>query len=199
VRLKGPFRKLFAMSKRDHGHHVQKGGLEYDVPFVHQNHVNLCADASAQMVILFNERPATLPMKLNVGHKYSYRLRRNPRGILEGGNGDYIVAMIQAAGLQAWKIRPLFRRWTAESVRSALEIYGPYAQSVRFSVGYHRVVVTGTDGLNVIYHDPWRGRNMSKTIGDWVIAADGEDLDSAVAATEEGYVESPYSIVAEAG
>jgi Papain-like cysteine protease AvrRpt2 len=195
MRLKGPFRKLFGMSKRDHGEHVGDDGLEYEVPFVHQNHVNLCGDASAQMLVLFYGRPATIGMKSNVGHANSYRLKRNPRGVVEGSNDDDVVATIQAAGLQAWNICPRVGQWTAAFVRSALETYGPYAQTVRFSVAGHWVVVTGTDGHSVIYHDPWRGKNMSKTIGDWAIAA-GDGPSSAVAATEEVYVEAPNGIQA---
>jgi hypothetical protein len=184
------------MSKRDHGQHVGNDGLEYEVPFVHQNHVNLCGDASAQMLVMFNGRTATIGMKSNVGHHNSFRLKRNPRGVFEGANDDDLVAMIQKSGLQAWNICPKAGLWTAKLVRSALETYGPYAQSVRFAVGNHWVVVTGTDGHRVIYHDPWRGKNQSKAIGDWVIAA-GDDPDSAVAATEQGYVAAPDGIQAD--
>ena len=195
MRLKGPFRKLFDMSKRDHGHHpVGEDALEYDVPFVHQNHVNLCGDASAQMLVMFNDRQPNLGMKPNVGHADSYRLKRNPRGVLEGSNDDDVVGLIQAAGLQAWLICPRVDRWTRDLLRAALETYGPYAQSVRFGVADHWVVVTGTDGQSVIYHDPCRGRNKSKTIDQWVIVA-GDQPGDAVAATED-HVEEPDGIQA---
>jgi hypothetical protein len=195
MRLKGPFRKLFGMSKGDHGHHVGDEGLEYEVPFVHQNHVNLCGDASAQMLVMFNGRPATIGLKANAGHDGSYRLRHNPRGILEGGTDDDLVAVLRAAGLQPWNICPRVGPWTAAFVRAALETYGPYAQTVRFGVVGHWVVVTETDGQRVIYHDPWRGSNKSKTVGDWVTAA-GDGPDSAVAATEEASVADPVGIQA---
>lgn len=197
MRLKDPFRKLFGMSKRDHRHHLGGDGLKYEVPFVHHNHVNLCGDASAQMIVMFNGRPPTIEMKPNNGHLNSFRLKRNPRGVFEGSDHKALAAMIQASGLQAWHICPRVGKWTAAFVHSALETYGPYAQSVRFSVAEHWVVVTGTDGDSVIYHDPWRGENMSKTIGDWVIAA-GDDPSSAVAATKEHYVDTPngFQVVA---
>jgi hypothetical protein len=196
MRLKGPFRKLFGMSKKDHGQHAGDDGLEYDVPFVHQNHVNLCGVASAQMLITFNSRPPTVAMKPNVGHNNSYRLQRNPRGVVEGSNDNDVVALIKAAGLKAWDICPGTGQWTAQFVRSALETFGPYAQSVCFAVGGHWVVVTGTDGHNVIYHDPWRGKNLTQTIGAWSVAA-GDDPGSAIAALEDSFVDSPTGIQAQ--
>lgn len=64
MRLKGPFRKIFGMSKRDHGQRADSDGLSYDVTFVHQNHVNLCGDASAQMLLLLRHRcRPTAPMR----------------------------------------------------------------------------------------------------------------------------------------
>ena len=81
MRLKGPFRKIFGMSKRDHGQSADSDGLSYDVTFVHQNHVNLCGDASAQMLLLFHARPPSVALKRNQGHEtLSYRVRRTPRG-----------------------------------------------------------------------------------------------------------------------
>ena len=196
MRLKGPFRKLFGMSKRDHGHHAQADGLEYDVPFVHQNHVNLCGDASAQMLVMFHGRPATIPLKGNAGHPNSFRLKRNRRGVLEGSNEDKLVAMILASGLQAWNVCPSVGLWTGPLVRSTLETFGPYAQLVHFSIGGHWVVVTGTDGRHVIYHDPWRGGNNRKVMRDWIIAA-GDTPESCVAATEERHVDAPNGIQAD--
>lgn len=185
MRLKGPFRKIFGMSKRDHGEHAGAEGLDYDVTFVHQNHVNLCGDASAQMLLLFNERAPSVPLKRNDGHATaSWRMKRNPRGVLEGGNQDPLIATIRAAGLRAWDICPRVGKWTAELVLASLRTYGPYAQTVQFSVATHWVVVIGTDGHKVYYHDPWRGSNMSKTMADWIIAAD-DNPGSAIAATED--------------
>lgn len=182
MRLKGPFRKIFGMSKRDHGHHAGAGGVEYPVPFVHQNHCNLCGDASAQMLLMFNNRPDMPLVKGNVGHPNSFRLRRNPRGIVEGADDDDIGDSITAAGLMAWNIYPTAGQWCANSVRQALENYGPYAQQVQFSFAGHWVVVIGTDGQHVIYHDPWRGQNKRKTIADWrEVAFPGQY--AAVAAT----------------
>jgi hypothetical protein len=195
MRLKGPFRKLFGMSKRDHDHHVGDGGLEYEVPFVHQNHVNLCGDASAQMLAMFNGRAPTIAIKANTGHANSYRLQSNPRGVVEGSNDDDVAAVIRAAGLYPWNICPREGLWTAGLVRSALEMFGPYAQSVRFSVAGHWVVVTGTDGRNVIYHDPWRGMNNRKAIDEWAVSA-GDGPESAVAAIEDAHVEAPRGIQA---
>jgi hypothetical protein len=184
MRLKGPFRKIFQMSKGDHGQHAADDGLEYDVPFVHQNHVNLCGDASAQMLLMFNGRPASVAMKPNAGHQQSFRLRTNPRGIVEGGNDGDLVAIVRAAGLRPWNLCPRVGLWNAQLIRSALETYGPYAQSVRFGVAYHWIVVTGTDGQGVIFHDPWRGRNMRKTFVDWITAA-GDGVNDGVAATTD--------------
>lgn len=184
MRLKGPFRKVFGMSVRNHGHHINPdlGGQEYQVPFVHQNHCNLCGDSSAQMLLLFNNYPASAPIKNNAGHANSWRMRRNPRGILEGANDDDVANIIKAAGMNAWNIYPQHGGWTANLVLSALQTYGPYAQSVRFSMAGHWVVVVGVDGNHVIYHDPWRGQNMRKTEAAWRAAA-FYGQDSAVAAT----------------
>jgi hypothetical protein len=181
------------MSKRDHRQDLVPGGegvVQEDVPFVHQNHINLCGDASAQMLAMYNQRLLIIGMKQNVGHENSYRLRRNPRGVFQGRNGDRIARMLEGVGLQARLICPR-DRWTAALVRAALETYGPYAQAV--GPLHHWVVVTGTDGESVIYHDPWRGRNKSKPMGQWVIFAHAS-VGSAVTATEQGYVQTPDGI-----
>jgi len=190
MRLKGPFRKLFGMSKRDHGHHVAPS-LEFAVPFVHQNHVNLCGDASVEMLVRYHGRHTDVSkVKQNDGSSASYRLRRNPRGVFDGSNEHDLKGMIEAAGLYGWRFCPRVGKWTAELVRLALDTYGPYAQCVRFSIAEHWVVVKGTDGSSVIYNDPWRGANMSKTMDDWVIAA-ADYAGSAVAATPVSNIDHP--------
>ncbi|MCC6133264.1 MAG: hypothetical protein IT186_25315 [Acidobacteria bacterium] len=182
MRLKGPFRKIFGMSKRDHGHHVGEGGIEYEVPFVHQNHVNLCGDASAQMILMFYGKQPSIALKRNVGHDNSYRIKRNTRGIVEGSNDDDVAAVINGSGLRAWGFSPMLGPWTAETVRDALETFGPYAQSVQFSSAGHWVVVSGTDGEHVIFQDPWRGQNKRKTVGEWALVTEGR---STVGGLEE--------------
>lgn len=190
MRLKGPFRKLAGMSKQDHGHHVGPDGLEFDVPFVHQNHINLCGDASAQMLLLFNQRtPNPGVLKQNAGHANSFRLRRNPRGIFSGSTDDTIVTQLRGAGLIAWNICPRVGPWSADRVLAALETYGPYAQFFH-GVG-HWVVVKGVDGNSVFYQDPWRGKNKCKPIDDWINIA-GHEIDSAVAATEDYPAPPPH-------
>jgi hypothetical protein len=178
------------MHKGDHDHHVVGEGedrIEYtDVPFVHQNHINLCGDAAAQMLIMCNGREANLDMKPNEGWgDTSWRLKRNPRGTFTGGDDRALADLLQAAGLHAYNICPRADRWTAQLVLSVLQTYGPYAQSVRFGVCGHWVVVTGTDGQDVFFNDPWRGRNKRKSIGEWVLKASA-DADGAVGAIDPG-------------
>src|SRR5262249_43569745 len=115
MRLKGPIRKILGMSKRDHGHHV---GVEYHVPYVHQNHVNLCGDASAQIVLMYYERPLPLEMKPNFGPPNDNRLMHRRRKTFDGATDDDIVDLIRRAGLYAWNIRPEQGRWTQDLVRA---------------------------------------------------------------------------------
>lgn len=194
MRLKGPFRKIFGMTKSDFGDHAAiDGGLDYEVTFVHQNHVNLCGDASAQMLLLFNERAPSVALKRNEGHEaLSYRMKRNPRGVLEGGNEVPLIATLTAAGLRAWDICPRVGRWSGDLVMSCLRTYGPYAQSVQFSVVSHWVVVVGADRDKVYFHDPWRGANLSKTIADWTVVAD--DIPGSTIAATEDFVAAPDGI-----
>ncbi|WP_241301360.1 papain-like cysteine protease family protein [Microbulbifer elongatus] len=187
MRLKGPFRKIFGMSKRDHNRHaVDLGNLEYLVPFVHQNHCNLCGDSSAEMLLLFHGKNPAAPLKANGGHANSWRMRVNPRGVLSGASDDDVANVITGRGLQAWGLEPTVGRWSVPMVYRALSNYGPYAQSVRFSVAGHWVVVIGVDANHVIYHDPWRGQNMRQTEAKW-IASTFSDIYSTVAAVDPAY------------
>lgn len=61
---------------------------------------------------------------------------------------------------------------------------------MQFGVAFHWVVVIGSDGRNVIYHDPWRGSNMSTTMADWIVAVQ-DDRGSSIAATEDDVAPPP--------
>ena len=96
MRLKSLARWAAGMSKRDHEHYAQ-GSVRDEVPFVHQNHINLCANASAEMLLRYHGRPSHLALKRHADRD-DYRIRRNPRGVFSGGNVDTIVGVFRVAG-----------------------------------------------------------------------------------------------------
>lgn len=188
MRLRTPFRFIVSMTDKDYAHYalMEQGTVEYDVQFIHQNHINLCGDASVQMLIMFLTKNTTVQLKIKNDDPKKLYLAKNPRGIFEGTNDDDLKRMLHIAGLNTWNVTPLSKAWDIESVRMTLHCFGPYIQST----GMHWVLVTGVDRQDVIYQDPWRGRNMSKKINDWMKFASNES-DSVVAASTTSYIQLP--------
>jgi hypothetical protein len=128
------------------------------VPFVAQQHGNMCGDACVNMLYLFMGEQA--PQDMGV----------NPRGIFEGLD-------IQDANLDTlfWKIDdPNPERRLAY----VLLKYGPIIASgsfARFMGGganavrpLHKILVNGVWDETVLINDPWHGEDRQKPI-DWFI------------------------------
>lgn len=162
MRLKGVFRTLTRMTKRNHGHTATgAGSVQLNVPFVHQNHINMCGDASVNMALKSHGKDFDAPVKESVGHGGDVRLRRNPRGVLEGLTTDDVIDRLKAKGLEPISLDPSStRNITAAELKGWLNEHGPLI----IKGPSHFMIITGVDGNSVFYHDPWRGKNMRMSL-----------------------------------
>jgi len=150
MQLPGIARKIvgmcYNMSDAGSSYSAGPGSLMLRVPFVAQNHGNLCTDAVAMMILRA------------WGHQPSRDTRSNPRGAFEaasvGQHGDLV------AGGARWRTMdrpPAFE--TVQEVLDQLALFGPLGASLQSRLGGHAVVVVGGYGNNgeVVVHDPWSG------------------------------------------
>jgi hypothetical protein len=125
--------------------------LTLRVPFVAQQHVNLCGDACALMLLKFWGRD-TLGRDTNT----------NPRGPLGGSGFDDICSMFPHENWRApFPIPPKAQGWTARKLAYQLATVGPLI----VSLPRHWVVLIGAQGQQLYIHDPWRGPNLVKDVG----------------------------------
>lgn len=195
MKLVGPFRKAAGMSKRDHGAQPGLGAIHFEVPFIQQNHINLCGDASASMLLMYHGRPAMATVHASNKHANVFKLKENPRGTLEGADTEELKAALRASGLHLYRFRPYAATWTAQSIGDVLRNYGPFMALVRFSpIAMHWLVIKGLDGTNVLYHDSWRGRNMSMAAAHFGAVSNGRDPEAAIGATPAPVVAAGLSV-----
>jgi predicted double-glycine peptidase len=181
MRLKGPLAKVFGFSGKDHlkpGTYIsgpiapgtpanQLPFCRLDVPFVQQTHVNMCGDASVRMLVAYHKNQPPAP------------IGENPRGALEGQTTDDVAAQIQAAGLTPMSLAlPADRKWTGPALAQLLRAMGPVA----CAGSMHFVVLTGVHENNVFLHDPWRGRNLPKTVDEFNRFLNWSDSDCMIVA-----------------
>src|SRR5260370_36149680 len=99
MKLPGPIAYIFKFSRKDTSqacaftvrpHNEDGDQLPYahkEVPFVHQNYVNLCGDACVNMVLGYHEKP------------FKKELQQNPRGAFQGIKPSEIIRQIDDAKL----------------------------------------------------------------------------------------------------
>ncbi|MBN3804791.1 hypothetical protein GXB81_17295 [Paraburkholderia sp. Ac-20336] len=142
-----------------------------DVPFVHQQHINLCGDASVNMLLAYHG-------------KTTNDLAKNPRGILSGLTVSGIIAQIKEKGLQPTHVRlPTARRaeckasWQNGPLCKALDRHGPIICMGRLpgDVVDHCIVLIGASDETVVYHDPWSGPRCTKTLEQFNAFLDWSD------------------------
>lgn len=183
MKLKGPMAKIFGFSDKDHS----KGKAEeisapydpdvmpkapaygIDVPFEQQTHVNLCGDASLNMLFTFKKKPTA-----------RVDLKKNPRGALEGINTDDVKARIDAVdGLVAKQLKPkAAKAWTALELAQQLYAHGPLI----CKGSQHFILLIAVNGDNCYFHDPWRGQYVAKSIKDFNKFLDWTDVDNVIGA-----------------
>ncbi|CAA0079198.1 Uncharacterised protein [BD1-7 clade bacterium] len=188
MKVLNPFRKIVGMSKRDH-HQIPNADVAHtqaqessarvihkhfpNVPFVHQNHVNLCGDACAAMLMMYHGKQPPYDMHLAPRHDDVWLMDRNPRGILAGANSDSLASDFLALELITYQLYPFERRWTAAAVEVVLNLFGPFMAAKDHGVSGHWVLVVGVFNETIYYHDPWRGRNMAMTVDAFQRVNDG--------------------------
>ncbi len=194
MRLSVPFRKIFSMSKRDHGRLPGGGGP--GVPFVHQNHINLCGDTCAQMLLLYHNGVGSVGLKQHSRRPGEYRMRRNPRGVLDGATDDDIVATLHNAGRYACNlVLDAGFRWSTDSLGQVLGQLGPIVATMRHFQAEHWILVHGVDAGHVYYHDPWKGSNMRMSIRHFNDGSGMRILDKGCGTGVDDYVASPNNRV----
>ncbi|QSH40399.1 papain-like cysteine protease family protein [Lentisphaerota bacterium ZTH] len=148
-------------SKYNKDYHNEKNeDINFEVPFVFQGHVNLCYDACLYMMKLFVERNKyrhnlesdliRIPSQLK-----SYRIRNNPRGILEGLNTDIAPARGKELGLELMGGN-MPKRNFRNKVYFNLTMHGPFMMFYPV----HGVLIKGIVGDKIITHDSWHGGNL---------------------------------------
>ncbi|MBJ7311923.1 papain-like cysteine protease family protein [Rugamonas sp. CCM 8940] len=129
-----------------HGGQAQGSAFMHEnVPFLHQPHINQCADACMNMLKQFHGKPPD-------------DLSSNSRGVLEGLDSDQVLAHMAAAGLErAPLMLPFSRHWQPDKLRRALAEHGPVQCSISNTGGltYHSVLLVGVNEKEVLLHDPW--------------------------------------------
>jgi Papain-like cysteine protease AvrRpt2 len=128
--------------------------LNYKVPFVHQQHINLCGDACALMLQKF------WGMATNIS------VDQNPRGPLTGSNTDDIVAFFPPNACKSVTPKPANRTWDSRRLAYALACGGPIICSTENLGGLvgHFLVLKGIDDDQLFFHDPWRGPDLPQPL-----------------------------------
>jgi len=108
----------------------------YDVPYIKQQHVNMCVDASLAMINHFLGKPIS-------------SMSKNPRGIFEGH--EYDVQGFETAFIKI------------DDLKNNIRNHGPLILTIPLKYGFdHAVVCIGYTEDSIIYHDPIAG--SAKTI-----------------------------------
>jgi hypothetical protein len=151
------------------------------VPFAHQQHINLCGDASVNMLLAYY-------------CKEQNDLTRNPRGIIEGLQSKGIVSQLKQKDINpirvAWPV-PLAvgdkLAWTTKTLCAALNKYGPIICSGRLpnDIVGHYVVLIGVSEDQAVYHDPWSGPKRTATLEQFNAFVDCSDNDAMIGASAE--------------
>jgi ABC-type bacteriocin/lantibiotic exporter with double-glycine peptidase domain len=148
--------------------------IYYDVPFIPQRHINLCGDACALMLLRF--------CGIDTGGKDT---RQNPRGVLEGESTDSLTQDYPAP----WSSHalPTNRTSTSDGLAALLSWKGPVicALGTLGGLSGHFVLLTGISGDRPYFNDPWKGRNMTKTLKEFNKALSWDDRDCML------YINSP--------
>jgi len=144
---------------------IEEEHVFLDVPFVHQQHVNLCGDACVSMLLGYLGRPQP-------------DLSKNPRGLLKGLSTSGYVSLFQQNGVEPVRVQwplPLPRQkgdlpaWTTESLCAALRKHGPILCKGRLpnDVVGHSIVLVGASDGRVAFHDPWSGPRQTCSLDEF--------------------------------
>ncbi|KEI35659.1 hypothetical protein FRA_31c04800 [Francisella sp. W12-1067] len=142
----------------------EKQDICYEVPFIYQNKINLCSISSFYMMLLFFKRYNELdkselakciehsPYNANI-----YQFYTNKGIPYIHNDNNFLVEIKKKFGfnIQHWDIRDYGE--SKNGIYELLDKEGPFAVVHEWK---HVVLVKGIIGNNVIFHDPWSGRNL---------------------------------------
>jgi len=131
--------------------------FDYTVPYIHQNHINLCGDACAIMMVGFWSLAVNL----------TTTTAENPRGMLAGSTLED-MRKIFPRGSSFHIERNQEAPWTAAELADKLKNHGPIICSTQSMGGGfgHFQILKGIDNQELIFHDPWHGPNLRHSL-DW--------------------------------
>lgn len=147
-----------------------------DVPFFHQQHINLCGDASVNMLLAYH-------------NSQTNDLSKNPRGVLTGLTSTGIMDQLKEKGVTPISLvlpKRLSvegkRGWEIEDLCKKLNRHGPMICSGRLpgDVVNHCIVLVGASDATVVYHDPWCGARRTKTLEQFNAFLDWDDPDAMI-------------------
>jgi hypothetical protein len=170
MKLISPLRKVVGMSKRDHGNLPDENQTKIYHPgvgFIFQNHLNLCGDACANMLLKFHGKQPKSALVQSSGHTGVLKMVSNPRGVLKGTQSQDLITMLDTSDL--W----IYQFYTTEpfapnTIGFVLSDFGPFIAAVQFNrFAGHAILVFGVQGDQIFYHDPWRGANKSMSIAEF--------------------------------
>ena len=131
-------------------------GIFYNVPYIFQQHANLCTDASINMLYKACKKPIA-------------SMSRNPRGAFEGAVYE---------GLKDFKRELIILNYPREApdegikriqseFTKVLNQNGPFVLDIGIRYGgRHSVLVTGISNDRILFNDPLTGANRTLTIGE---------------------------------
>lgn len=141
---------------------VYENGTFFEVPYIFQEHVNLCTDASMHMLY-------------NVGKKPLASMAKNPRGVFEGrdydDSPDFKKGSIILQDFVDGKVEDIDsqKQRITEAFEEKLKTSGPFIFNIGLRFGErHSVLTTGISGDMVIYNDPLTGPNRAISVGDLI-------------------------------
>ena len=170
MKLISPLRKVVGMSKRDHGNVPDENQSKIyhpGVSFIFQNHLNLCGDACANMLLEFYAKQPTSALAQSSGHPGVLKMMSNPRRMLKGTESEDLIEMLNTGGLWVYQFHPT-EPFASNTIGFVLSDFGPFIAGVQFNrFAGHAILVFGVQGDQIFYHDPWRGANKSMSIAEF--------------------------------
>jgi len=156
----GKFARLFRMGvllnadSTIKGYNESPNSVTLRVPYIYQNHVNLCADASAMMILLA------------WGFEPNRGVDENPRLPFKGSRIEEHTNLVEGGAIWDTATIGKVNKPTNAEFLFLLKHKGPLGVSTKG----HSQVLIGIDNAEntVILHDPWKGPNKVNTFQKFI-------------------------------
>ncbi|WP_158513259.1 cysteine peptidase family C39 domain-containing protein [Francisella uliginis] len=195
---------------------VIKDSINYNVPFVFQNHINQCGDACVYMLLLYYGLPHTSTFaieRLELNPSFPglqvFRIRKNDRGVLKGSTTDDLVErMDNFIRIKDYENKYLCKKINEkyvglktnnkflscfylkfnnrDEIKKQLETFGPFIIQIN---ELHFALVKGLEENSVIIHDPWRGGNRKMDVDKFISRKVNINKESEVVRLSYGFLD----------